>query len=1018
MPLMLGSFSSGLFNGAASAMNLYQAYQGIRTADLAWSNAQDAQNASDVNRVNANVPGWNDYTQQPQAIPASALPAYGAPSSTTGTATGSAEPAPTPATPVKATPASASVPTPSPGTTGGAGDKGQPQTPYDSRSDLSIRQMKAAADALNAASHAGKPEPGEDTKLVTPPPTPPVSTTPVDDLGRPVPAINTAPMPTVTVRPNAVPAPAPFNAAGVSGAPGTPSGPPPGGRPEPGTIAGVMHNVVGGITGALTGPSAGFNQPAPAPYTPPPPSVTQEPGGYAGQGPVGQAVAPTPGMAVRPPPVIPPYQPPATPAPPAAGAPITGGVPVAQAAPPPAPAEQPGLGSRILSALNPIGTAEAAPRPPPTIPPAAQPAPAATPAPAAPAAAEPTGSTKESGITVTGTTPATPAAATKTPPAPAPVTVTGKGAEVAPGQKTPSVQSETTPAALAPHVTPSFYNNLPPEKKAMVDQAIKTFAPDGSVTREQLAAHWTLEGGAGMTAPRGSAGPEYGTYKGLPGEVGPLQFTPATLNAVAGMPGAQAAGDPETAQGGLNLATKYLKYLAVDKGLGVGTVQTDYGYMRGVGGVQRAAADINKEMYKTMPNGRRVPTVAAAEIFKMHPDFNGKIDQALFPGGGQQTTGYTPQGAAVAAASGPDGVLKYLSTQGPVGLGMSDRWQHLQAGLEAYAIATGHLDQLPHVADYVAQIAHQGAVSNLAAAHQAMTNGDMQGAAQFLAKAHAFFPDNSYARFGVDNKNTLWAEQFSEKDGKPLGQPFQITQDAIAQQALVLQNPRNFVQVLQQYRAANAKIDLDKAHAQYFEEKPLTDELKQESMDRRQAEREAAADQRQTERLNAGSNKPPNTTSQTNPIDRQIEKDYDPQNLPKGADPELNGRTASVDRQLRYPPVAGGEGMAGPQAQHTASQIMKGAKNGGWSLQQTQDSDGNTGFRLVDKDGKVHGYLSNDSGTKILGIAGAQRVGGAIPAGGQQHTSVVGAGASSPMVAMQGLNQNLAGQPPQQQAAA
>jgi hypothetical protein len=174
-----------------------------------------------------------------------------------------------------------------------------------------------------------------------------------------------------------------------------------------------------------------------------------------------------------------------------------------------------------------------------------------------------------------------------------------------------------------------------------------------------------------------------------------------------------------------------------------------------------------------------------------------------------------------------------------------------------------------------------------------------------------------------------------------------------------------------------------------------------------------ANDAERNERLNQG--KAANTGAATRPVDAAINKEYTPDTMPEGTDPQKYARTAEVDRALRYPTEAGGAGLSGPLAKFNASEFMK----GNLTLKQVTDANGTSAYKLVDKDGTSHGYLSSDMGDRILHLSGSQKIGGGGQGGGGQggidrRASVVGAGGSNPMVAMQGLNQNLAGVPTQQ----
>jgi len=684
------------------------------------------------------------------------------------------------------------------------------------------------------------------------------------------------------------------------------------------------------------------------------------------------------------------------------------------------------VGGTILAALshlNPIGSAQAAEAPPtaapPSAPPAAPAAPAAAPA-APPAAALPTGQTgigaalNPPGQAAKPATPASPAQATGTPSeqAPAPVPVKGAQGAVAPNQQGPSQQSQSTQPPTGLPVNPTPWRTLQhdfPQAAQKVKDLVSTWGA-GVVFPDQVAAHWQREGGLNWNVPRGHDG-----------EYGPMQVMPDTWNLVAQK--AREAGkilDPNNPEDGMIAGILYLRHLAVDRGLGANSVSTNYAYMAGPGGARNANFDFGAES--------RSHADKVKSLLNMYPGI--KLDGTNFtPGsGGVDEHGYM---RTLLAQNTPDGVLTTMATMGPQGLGMTDRWRHLQGMMEGAAIASGHYDMLPHIADFVAQTAHQGAVSNLAAGYSAMQSGNMQGAAQALAKAHAFFPDGSYARFGVDKQNRLFAEQFDERTGQALGKPFMVTQPMIAQQMIALQNPRTFLETLQKYQKTNAEIGLANAHAQYYQQLP---DIKADQLAARQQlqdERLSAAArehelQRQHQDELAGAKNEANRAD-SDKVRADINKDYGPDHPdypqpPKpGATPAeqqayrdaRNGfsQRAEVDTHLRLSPNIGGAGMSGPAGRDMADRVVRGEV----ILRSIQTKEGWRGYGLFDKDDAKgehpHGFVDDTHGAAIL--RGLGRAAQPIDPRKQAAISPVGAGAGSQLAMSQGYNQNLAGIPTQ-----
>ena len=428
-------------------------------------------------------------------------------------------------------------------------------------------------------------------------------------------------------------------------------------------------------------------------------------------------------------------------------------------------------------------------------------------------------------------TPATPEKASpKQPPqqqssAPVPVKSGETGGKVVPDQKGDTQQSEPTNTSYAPPVNPHPYAWLKandPEKAALVDEAVRLHGDGGtSVTADQLAAHWANESHFGYTS-----------ITSKDGAIGPLQILAATARQMD--PHGQF--DTTTVKGGLAVATLYLKHLAVDEHLGVNSVATNFAYMRGPVAAREAQADLQTAMQKY--------PVAFKGLQSFYPDMKLTSDQ--FPGSGNGSS-YRDNWQQIAQQDTPDGVLHMIATTGPTGLGMTDRWMQVEGAMVAAAIAHGNYDAVQHVTDWVAQMSHAGALSNLALASSMMQSGNMEGAAGALAKAHAFFPDGTYAQFGTDAKGRLVGRQFSEKDGTPMGNAFLINNEQIMQQMLQLQNPRTYIQALQTYQKNNAEIEQTKAHAALYRAMPG---LKEEAIQATR-ERDSARTDAQQARLDA-----------------------------------------------------------------------------------------------------------------------------------------------------------------------
>jgi hypothetical protein len=595
------------------------------------------------------------------------------------------------------------------------------------------------------------------------------------------------------------------------------------------------------------------------------------------------------------------------------------------------------------------------------------------------------------------------------PPPPVPVQGSGsvgggdKGGEVALGQKGDSEQSQATTTAYAPPVNPSPWQYLQkndPEGAQWVLDAIKAEG-GSSVTPDQLAAHWMNESHFGRTSPNSYAG-----------AMGPMQFMPATYKTMD--PNGQY--DVNKAPDALKLAARYLKHLAVDEHLGAGSFMTNYAYWRGPGAARALQADFDGTL-------RAQPAEVAANIERFYPGMKLSKDLAPGDGGGQS---YRDNYPAVVQAQTPDQILNIVATTGPTGMGMTDRWKQLEGAMVAAAIAHGNYDAVGHVTDWIAQMSHQGAVSNLASAYTMLQMGNTQGAAGALARAHAFFPDGTYGRFGVSANGTLLAQQFDEKTGLALGKPFLINQDHIAHQMLQLQNPRTYLDAVQKYEKTNAEIALNNAHAQYFRESP---DLKREAIDAKRAqqqEHDAAVTQRQIDAARAKAEvaaaKDEANTTEEGKANTAVNSDYnkrmedaranvdaartanDPDALKKAQDEaDRLGRESQISRDLRIGIPHGGYGMAGP----AADRLAEGMTQGRYDMIPLTAQDGSKHVGIYDKGTKredvdagkappPHAVVSVQRGTRIQYLTGAVPVptpGGAQP---QAAKTTVGAGLNDP----------------------
>jgi hypothetical protein len=245
-----------------------------------------------------------------------------------------------------------------------------------------------------------------------------------------------------------------------------------------------------------------------------------------------------------------------------------------------------------------------------------------------------------------------------------------------------------------------------------------------------------------------------------------------------------------------------------------------FSYMRGPGGVGAVSRDFDGT-FKSQPKAAQ----AMQRMYEGHT-----FSQADFP-----TPGNPQLGRLVQAfdQGGPAGAVNYLAQTGAKGAGMTDLLRTAEMkGMQA-AILAGDFAGAQHVRDMIFQISQQGAASNLMAAHQALIAGDGVGAAQALARAHAFFPDGSIGRFGVDNKGQVWAQRVDERDpSKTLGSPFQVTPTALVSQLMMTRDPAQYVKMVTEQQQSVAHMRQMNAMADFYQLKPALETARTEELAR------------------------------------------------------------------------------------------------------------------------------------------------------------------------------------------
>lgn len=783
------------------------------------------------------------------------------------------------------------------------------------------------------------------------------------------------------------------------------------GAPAPGLgqRLGQMGTAIGGAASDayryLSG--IGENTPEQAPYggtaygPPAPSSPTAPVGGYLGTGAVGTAgeaigvpsstaqPAPSPyAEPVRRTPIIPPPQNPAV-MPPGAGRGVPRPTPLSEAQPPQNATQ------RILAAANPeqvqsdvsaiqggmqqaqasrggVPTAQVAGPGAPIPPPGTQIGAAATQEPVA---------TRAVNGAVGGNAPIVPPhapvttpnpttkEATALPPTPAPVPATAK---VTPSQTGPSQQSEQTPPS-GPPVSHAAFDALP---KADQDYLVKVAREDGQgkVTPYQLAWTWKREGG-GLRSGVSSTGSASNPARG------PFQIQLATQHGV-GMDDV----DVSTFEGGARVAARYYAHIA-DLGYPVGSPAQSAAYMAGEGGASSYG---------------KLNDLQRKNLVQMHPTFDASKDAWSDYGRKHSDEQVASTVVTNGNQDGPDGTLRSIINTQPAGIPLGQKWQNAEAAVIRAMIWHGQYSAIPQVHEWFAQQAHQGVLSNLYAGYQALKGGSPETAVQYFAKAHAFFPDGTFGRFGVDGKGNAVGQLYDENTHQPIGKGFIITPDAVEGQMMQILYPNKFLEKFQEMRAKNAEIVLHQAEAGYYLQRPR---LQEESIQQR---REAVQEQQATRRAGqeAAAERHEDTVDQQvqqerqhvdDRVDRAYAKDpgtgeekvarYDKQT------DEQYAHQQEAERYLQYSRRAGGAGKGQGAARSLAQQFSQGKLK----LKAGTDENGRPAYGLYSSDDKENknnlGTVSKELGDQLLSLPGmGRRAGAAALPENARPQAAIGAG--------------------------
>jgi hypothetical protein len=157
--------------------------------------------------------------------------------------------------------------------------------------------------------------------------------------------------------------------------------------------------------------------------------------------------------------------------------------------------------------------------------------------------------------------------------------------------------------------------------------------------------------------------------------------------------------------------------------------------------------------------------------------------------------------------------MSYMVNNAPQGMSTNDMWAHADAALARAYILRGDMQGAMHAREYVFQMQHAGAVQNLMHAYRALAVNDTAGAAQLLAKSVAFVQDGSTVAFKAGPNGSLWGQRFVDATQRPVGTPFQVTPQGIAQMLNQTMDPQQFLKTRNEEQKTMARV----AHNQNME---------------------------------------------------------------------------------------------------------------------------------------------------------------------------------------------------------
>lgn len=543
---------------------------------------------------------------------------------------------------------------------------------------------------------------------------------------------------------------------------------------------------------------------------------------------------------------------------------------------------------------------------------------------------------------------------------------------MSPGSPVANTQPSQAPIAVKPPIDPRPYALLAeqsPKYRQIIDQA----ADETGVSPERLAWHWWRESGFKPTVPDGKAG-----------ENGPMQIMPETAQRF----NARGLLDPHNLSDSLVLAGRYIHYL--DGRYGKDSPSSVGAYQGGEGSIDDIAAH---------------PDTAA----QRHPNTMAYV-KAAFAGSGVDGKNFvgassmTPNGIVDAASQGgPDGFLRYISQSAPRGMPMGDAMRQAEATLVGWAAARGDYAGMQHARDYMLQLSHAGSNQNLMGAYQAIQSGDGVSASQYLARAHAFFPDGTIGRFGVDKSGAVWGERFDESDpSRRVGGPFQVTPQGIETLLNQTTDPGKYLQTVQeQQKNAAYTRHLDTMGQYYTDLIHSREEIAAQHDTTSLARARIGADSRVTSaEIRAGRQGQGPANQLARDADKEASNLYGDLGPYADVPVQQRGVMGEVYSDVRM------QGVSPPQSRA----VVEGLANG--TLRAVKGEDGSYGVVSGNSQQPI-AYLSPGLGDRLFGAAMPAQQPGAGPVPGAQTNqpgrSPIGAAASTPYARGAGVSNNLTG---------